>query len=143
MARGRSRKAPGALAPSLELVVRALEEHYRENGLRRGEADALRALGELAASQVPTRGVFASSESDLDMAIDRVATKHLGFKSPRKEFVGATAEVEAFALRDRIETSANHMRIVSDTAQFYAGLAFGVTLVEFREIESRRRRSRG
>src|SRR5262245_31589039 len=30
---------------AFELVIRALEEHYLENGLRRGEADALRALG--------------------------------------------------------------------------------------------------
>jgi hypothetical protein len=48
MARGRSRKAPAALAPSLELIVKALEDHYQEHGLRRGESDALRALGELA-----------------------------------------------------------------------------------------------
>ena len=137
MARGRSRKALGALAPSLELVVKALEEHYRENGLRRGESDALRALGELAATQVPARGVFASSEGDLDKAIDQIAKKHLGFKTPRKEFFAATAGVEPFALRDRIESAANHLRTVSDTAQFYAGLAFGVTLVEFKEVEPR------
>jgi hypothetical protein len=94
MARGRSRKAPGALAPSLELIVKALEEHHRENGLRRGESDALRALGELAATQVPARGVFASSESDLDKTIDQIANTHLGFKVPRKEFFDATAGVE-------------------------------------------------
>ncbi len=137
MARGRSRKAPGTLAPSVELIVKALEEHHQEYGLRRGESDALRAFGELAASRVPTRGVFASSEGDLDMAIDRIAKKHLGLKTPRKEFFDAIAKVEPFALRDQIETAANHLRSVSDTAQFYAGLAFGITLVEFREIESR------
>lgn len=137
MARGRSRKAAGALAPSLELVVKALEEHYREHGLRRGESDALRALGLLAATRVPARGVFASSEGDLDKAIDQIANKHLGFKVPRKEFFDATAGVEPFALRDRIESASNHLRTVSDTAQFYAGLAFGVTLVEFKELEPR------
>jgi hypothetical protein len=137
MARGRSRKAAGALAPSLELIIKALEEHHLETGLRRGESDALRALGELAATQVPARGVYASSESDLDKAIDQIANKHLGFKTPRKEFFDATAGVEPFALRDRIESAANHLRTVSDTAQFYAGLAFGVTLVEFKEVEPR------
>ena len=135
MARGRSRKAPEALAPSLELIVKALEEHHLETGLRGGESAALRALAELAATQVAARGVFASSESELDKAIDQIATKHLGFRTARNEFFDATAGVEPFALRDRIESAANHLRTVSDTAQFYAGLAFGVTLVEFKEVE--------
>jgi hypothetical protein len=91
----------------------------------------------LAATRVPARGVFASSESDLDKTIDQIANKHLGFKVPRKEFFDATAGVEPFALRDRIESAANHLRTVSDTAQFCAGLVFGVTLVEFKEVEPR------
>jgi hypothetical protein len=53
MARGRSRKAPGVLAPSLEFIVKALEHHYREHDVRRGESEALHALGDLAATQVP------------------------------------------------------------------------------------------
>lgn len=142
MARGRSRTAPGAVTQSLELIATALEKHHQETGFRSGESDALRAFGELAAFQIPTRGLFASSESDLDVAIDRIAKKHLGFKTARKEFFDATAKVEPFAMRDRIETAANDMRSISDTAQFYAGLAFGVTLVEFGSIDFRRRAGR-
>jgi hypothetical protein len=142
MARGRSRTAPGAVTKTLELIATALETQHQETSLRAGEADALRAFGELAAFQIPIRGLFASGENELDVAIDRIAKKHLGFKTARKAFFDATAAVEPFALRDRIETAANDLRCISDTAQFYAGLAFGVTLVEFGTIDFRRRPGR-
>jgi hypothetical protein len=142
MARGRSRTAPGAVTKTLDLIATALETLHQETGLRAGEADALRAFGELAAFQIPTRGLFASGENELDVAIDRIAKRHLGFKTARKAFFDATATVEPFALRDHIETAANDLRCVSDNAQFYAGLAFGVTLVEFGSIDFRRNAGR-
>jgi hypothetical protein len=134
MSGGHSPRAAEALAPSLEVIVKALEEHHAETGDRPGESNALRALGALALKHVPARGVFAPIESELDSAIDDIANRHLRFKKPRKEFFDATADVEPFAKRDEIETAANQLRSVSDRAQFYAGLAFGVTLVEFRAI---------
>jgi hypothetical protein len=76
--------------------------------------------------------VFAPIESELDSAIDKIANRFLGFEKPRKEFFDATAGVEPFAKRDEIESAANHLRTVSDSAQFYAGLAFGIIFVEFR-----------
>jgi hypothetical protein len=125
-------KAAGALCPTLVLLINALEE--RDALDRHGEGDALRAFGNLAAQQIPARGVFASLESDLDIAIDEIAKQYLGFEKPRKEFFKATAGVEPFAKRDEIESAANHLRTVSERAQFYAGLAFGITLVEFGSI---------
>jgi hypothetical protein len=127
-------KAAGTLSPTLVLLVKALEQQHAQSSDRRGEANALRALGELAVLQIPGRGVFAPNDGHLDNAIDEVAVKHLGFKVARKEFFGATSTVEPLAKRDEIETAANHLQSISDRAQFCAGLAFGITLVEYDAI---------
>ena len=132
MASRRTKNAAAALSPVLVLLINALEEQDAHD--RPGEARALRAFGELALRQVPTRGVFAPTESDLDAAIDQIADKHLGFRGPRKACRKATAGVEPFAKRDEIESTANHVRTISDRAHFYAGLAFGVTLVDFGRV---------
>jgi hypothetical protein len=128
----RTKKAAGALSPLLALLISALEEQASLDSS--DEARALRAFGELAVKQIPTRGLFAPMESELDRAIDQIAKGHLGLKTPRKEFFKATATVEPFAKRDEIESAANHVQTVSDHAHFYAGLAFGITLVDFRAI---------
>jgi hypothetical protein len=122
------------LSPTLVTLISALEQEESRSQERPGEADALRALGQLAVAQIPTRGAFAPNDSDLDNAIDEIATKHLGFKVARKEFFALTSTVEPFSKRDEVESAANHFRSVSDRAQFYAGLAFGITLVEYGAI---------
>ena len=50
---------------------------------------------------------------------------------PRKAFRDATALVEPFDSRNAISSSATHMVAISDQAYFYAGLAFGITLMQF------------
>lgn len=125
------RTSKAAFSPTLELLVKALKQQHAQSSDRPGEANALRALGELAVIHIPGRGVFAPNEDHLENAIDEVATKHLGFKLARKAFFVATSAVEPFARRDEVETAANHLRSISDRAQFYAGLAFGITLVEY------------
>lgn len=123
-----------ALCPTLATLISALEQEHSSSQERPGEANALRALGQLALAQIPARGVFAANDSNLDDAIDEIATRCLGFEKARKEFFDATSGVEPFTKRDEIESAANHLRSISDRAQFYAGLAFGVTLLEFDAI---------
>jgi hypothetical protein len=120
-------KPRGALSPLLELVVEALEASRD----RPDEGRALRALGELALKRVPSRGIFAPAEGDLYTEIDSIAKKYLDLDTPRKEFFAATAAVEPFEKRDRIESAANHLHTVYDNAYFYTGLAFGITLCDF------------
>jgi hypothetical protein len=122
------------LSPKLVTLIRALEREESRSHERPGEADALSALGQLAVTQIPARGVFAPNDSELDNLIDAIATNHLGFKAARKEFFGSTSTIEPFSKRDEVESAANHMRSISDRAQFYAGLAFGITLVEYGAI---------
>jgi hypothetical protein len=128
MSQGHNRKAARHL-PILALLIEALEDQDSHD--RHNEGRALRAFAELALKQVPTRGVFAPKEPDLDKELEAIARKYLDFGTPRKQFFDATAKVEPFAMRDQIESAANHLISVSDDAYYYAGLAFGVTLVDF------------
>lgn len=129
--RGRQKSA-GALAPTLRRIINALEHQDGEDWPDEGRA--LRALGELAVEQIPALGVFAPTGGYLDGAIDRTAKKYCGLKKLQDQFFSATASVEPFAKRDEIESAANHLRTVSDRAHFYAGLAFGITFVEYGSI---------
>lgn len=122
----------GGLSPLLTLIVDALE--LRQNKDRPKEAAALRALGELALSQVISRGVLAPSEDELYNAIDRIATTHLGLGAARKELGNAIAGVEPFTKRDEIEVAVNRVCAVLDVVYFNAGLAFGVTLADLRSV---------
>lgn len=120
-----SPRRAGNFSPLLLVVIDALEA--QDSPVRRREARALRAFGELARVQMPARGVFAPTENELYRVIDAVAAKHLGLAAPMKALRVRLAGVEPFATRDEIASAANHVRIVSDLAYFYAGLAFGVT----------------
>jgi hypothetical protein len=99
----------------------------------RGEkahADALRAYGELALVEVPTRGVLAPTEPEVYEAIEAVARDHLGFSTARAAFRRAIRRVEPFDRRDTIENAHNELVSVSDASYFYVGLSFGLTLAE-------------
>jgi hypothetical protein len=97
----------------------------------RGHAEALRDLTTLAISKVPARGIFdptARGEQELFTAIEVIANRHLGRKRARGAWRvamrRARLELEA---SDRIERAAHQVQGASDTAYFYAGLAFGLT----------------
>jgi hypothetical protein len=99
----------------------------------RGHARALADLLNLAIRKVPARGVFDPAirgEHDLFVAIDGVAAKHLGRGAARTRWRRA---IEAprlpFEARDEIEGAAQQVQAISDTAYFYAGLAFGLAYV--------------
>ena len=124
-----SRRA-GGLSPLLLLMVEALDARHDKD--RPDEGKALRELGALARIKVPARGVLAPTEDELYNAIDQIAMRHLSLGVPRKALGAALLGVEPFAKRDEIEVAVNHLCAVLDVAYFNAGLAFGVTLAEFR-----------
>ena len=122
----RSRSA--ALAewpPTLRYLIQSAERECP-----RGHAEALLELTALAFRKVPSRGLFdpsARGEDDIFAAIEAIAKAHLGFADARAEW---RAALDAAALdigrRDDIERAVQQMQGVSDTAYFYAGLAFGL-----------------
>lgn len=126
MAHRRSR--PAALADwpdSLRHLIRSAESECPS-----GHAAALRELSMLAFRKVPARGIFdptARGDDDVFAAIERVAHTHLELMSARDAW---RAALDAAALtmerRDEIESAALQVQSVSDTAYFYAGLAFGL-----------------
>jgi hypothetical protein len=96
----------------------------------RGHAAALLELTALAISKVPSRGIFdpaVRGEDDLFSAIEAAARNHLELTDARTAW---RAALEAAGLdlerRDDIEQAASQVQCVSDTAYFYAGLAFGL-----------------
>lgn len=112
--------------PTLRHVVRAVE---REGP--RGHAEALAALTNLALRQVPARGVFdpgARGDHELFAAIEAVARRHLELGDARSAWNAALDQAGLeFERRDAIAGAAGRVQSVSDTAHFYAGLAFGLT----------------
>jgi hypothetical protein len=120
-------KARDLPAP-LRHVIRAAEYECPK-----GHAGALLDLTTLASTKVPARGIFdptARGDQELFTAIDAIASRHLGRTRAHaawgRAVRGARLELEA---RDRIERAALQVQGVSDTAYFYAGLAFGLTWV--------------
>lgn len=114
--------------PILRYVIQAAELECP-----RGHARALRELSALALRKVPARGIFdpaVRGEHEMFAAIESVAQTHLELAGAR---AGWQAALDAAALdfgrRDAIEGSALQVQTVSDTAYFYAGLAFGLTSV--------------
>jgi hypothetical protein len=119
---------PDEWPPYLRLLVLAAERECPA-----GHAGALKDLTALALTKVPARGIFdpaSRGEHDLFAAIDAVATRHLGMAGARSAWrravQGARLELET---RDKVERAAQQVQGVSDTAYFYAGLAFGLTCV--------------
>ena len=101
----------------------------------RGHAEALRDLTTLALRKVPARGIFdpgARDEEELFVAIEDVARAHLELTPARNAWREAL-EGSGLSLeqRDALERSALGAQSVSDTAYFYAGLAFGLVFMCF------------
>jgi hypothetical protein len=120
--RGEARALPHAL-------VRLI--HAAEDSGNRDSASALRELGQLALTTIPNLGVFVAHENDIEVAVERIAKAHLGLGEARREFREATRVIESFKQRDPIESAHHQIEIVNDEAWFFAGLAFGVTLLEY------------
>ncbi len=102
-----------------------------------GHAEALAELTALALHKVPARGIFepgTREEPELYAAIESVGRSHLDLADARARFRSAL-KVANLPLdkRDDIETAALGVQSASDTAYFYAGLAFGLTLGHLRD----------
>lgn len=98
-----------------------------------GHSKALLELTVLALLKVPSRGIFdpgVRGEDDVFAAIESVARAHLDLSEARAAW---RAALDGAALdldrRDEIERAALQVQSVSDTAYFYAGLAFGLASV--------------
>ena len=114
--------------PVLRYVIRAAEHECP-----RGHAEALLELTMLALTKVPARGIFdpgGRGEDDLLARIERVARTHLDLAGARAAWDAALDGADLdFDRRDAIAQAAVQVQTVSDTANFYAGLAFGLTAV--------------
>jgi hypothetical protein len=114
--------------PTLRYVIQSAQRECP-----RGHADALAELTALAFRKVPSRGVFdpaARGEDDLYAAIESVARTHFRYGEARAAWRRA---LDAAALdltrRDDIERAAQQVQAASDSAYFYAGLAFGLAAI--------------
>jgi hypothetical protein len=114
--------------PVLRQLVRAAELECPP-----GHANALRDLTALAIRKVPSRGIFdpaARGEQELFAAIDSVAQAHLELADARTMWRSALEAADlSLNRRDNIEMAALQVQTVSDTAYFYAGLAFGLAFI--------------
>ena len=103
----------------------------------KGHARALRELSALAVDKAPARGIFdpaVRGEPELFQAIDRIAARHLGRARARAGWKRAVRRARLdLEARDRIERAAVEAQSISDTAYFYAGLAFGLTWLSIRD----------
>jgi ATP phosphoribosyltransferase regulatory subunit HisZ len=123
---------PPLLARVIELAVYA--EKHDDSTDRTGEAAFLGGVARLAVQNVGFRGVLAPPP-ELYKPIEDLAKEHLEWVDAKKELREALDRVKKFKRRDAIETA--HIRVlsVSDTAYYYTGLAFGLTVADL----SRRR----
>jgi hypothetical protein len=125
MAHRRSRPSTLDWPPTLRLLIRSAEVECPS-----GHAAALRELTALALRKVPARGIFdpaARGEDEVFTAIEAVASAHLQMARARQTWRTALAAASlTLERRDDIERAALHVQTVSDTAYFYAGLAFGL-----------------
>ena len=119
---------PAEWPPALRQLVRAAELECP-----RGHADAFVELTALAMRKVPSRGIFdptVRGEPDLFAAIEAVALRHFDLADARADWRRALESAALpFEARDAIERAALRAQSVSDTAYFYAGLAFGLTFL--------------
>jgi len=87
----------------------------------------------LALTKVPARGIFdpaVRGEEDLFTAIESVAKAHLELVEARVAWRNALDGGDVnLEQRDALEQAAMQVQSVSDTAYFYAGLAFGLAFV--------------
>ena len=130
----RQRRSRQARPPGNELPATLLQlVHAAQAECPRGHAEALEELTTLAMRKIPSRGLFdpaVRGEPDLFAAIEAVAIRHFALSNARTAWRSALDDAElTFARRDEIERAAQHVQGISDTAYFYAGLAFGLSFV--------------
>ncbi len=130
----RRRTTAEARADWPRTVYRVIEAAEAE--CPRGHAGALRQLTGLAFHKVVSRGIFDPAirgEDDLFSAIEGAATTHLELAPARVIWREALDRCDlTLDQRNTVEEAALQVQSVSDTAYFYAGLAFGLAYVYVR-----------
>ena len=126
MRRRRQRSTPStSWSPSLLHLIHAAEVECPA-----GHGAALAEFTSLALRKVPSRGIFdpaARGEPDLFAAVEAVARRHLGLTSARKALRHSFEAARLpFEQQDGIEQAVQQVQGISETAYFYAGLAFGL-----------------
>lgn len=122
---------PDVLSPP-RLLVDVTRDAARE--CPPGHAQALRALGALAILKVPSRGILWAPgdavEEELYSAIRLVAERYLGAAKKNPAWRRALDAIDAkttFEELNAVEGAYLHANWISQTAHYYAGVAFGVT----------------
>lgn len=114
-----------SLPPLFRRLVRAAEEECPD-----GHAEALAAFIALALQKVPARGIFdpgTRDENEFYAAVQTIAKAHLELDDALTAFRRAMKAANlAFEPSNDIESAAHRVQNESDTAYFYAGLAFGL-----------------
>lgn len=125
--------APAHGHPRLERLVQAARtaRHDAEGGDTRAVARVLDEFGRLASWAIPVHGLFVPNNNDVCAAVESAARAHLGLDPARRELARRLKAVPVFEQRDAIETAQTQVRHVYDEAYFYAGVAFGVTFVDW------------
>ncbi len=90
--------------------------------------DALKELGAMAQWGVPAHGAFGATQPDIEVIISRAAKLRFGGGDAKRKFDDAVRIVEDFHQRDGIESAMNGVRAADSDANFYAGMAWGITL---------------
>jgi hypothetical protein len=126
------RRSNAASAPEWPAAIRQIvlaAEHECPNG----HANALHDMLALALVKVPSRGIFdptCRGEDELFSAIEATALAHLDLAGARRAWRHAIAAAAMDTeRRDLVEAAALEVQTASDTAYYYAGLAFGLVAV--------------
>lgn len=122
---------PGRLR--LERLIQAARtaRHDAEGRDTRAVARALDEFGRLASWAIPVHGLFVPNNNDICAAVESAARAHFDLDTARRELTRHLKVVSAFEQRDAIETAQTQVRLVYDEAYFYAGVAFGVSFVDW------------
>ncbi len=117
----------------LDRLIRAARtaRHDAEGRDTRAVARALDEFGRLASWAIPVHGLFVPNNNDVCAAVEAAARAHLDLDTARRELTRHLKVVSTFEQRDAIETAQTQVRLVYDEAYFYAGVAFGVTFVDW------------
>jgi hypothetical protein len=120
----------------LRLLVKAAQAERPK-----GHGEALASLIAFAFCHVPARGVFdPGEEEDVDFykSIADAAKAYLGLDDARAELKAALDKAQlSWDRRDEIESAVTGVRVVSDTSNYYAGLAFGLVFASMSGAVSR------
>src|SRR5262245_1472968 len=122
---GRPRDPATDCPLSLRRVIRAAQRECPA-----GHGETLREMIDMALRLMPARGIFdpaAAGEHEVYAAIEHIAKAHLGLSRSRTRWNKAldAARLE-LAVRDNIDEARVCLQDKSDSAYYYAGLAFGL-----------------